>query len=97
MQPYLINTKEKRYKMREGKAWLFWILLFAGIIFGGLLGQLAQNVSFLSWMSYGQSFGLEQPFVLDLGVLHLTFAVMFNLNIASIIGILLAIFIYRKI
>lgn len=83
--------------MREGKTWLFWILLFSGIILGGLLGQLAGQVSFLSWMSYGQSFGLEQPFVLDLGILNLTFSIMFNLNVASIIGVLLAVFIYRKI
>lgn len=83
--------------MREGKTWLFWILLFSGIIFGGLLGELAREVSFLSWMSYGQSFGLEQPFVLNLGVLNLSFSIMFNLNVASIIGVLLAIFIYRKV
>lgn len=83
--------------MREGKTWLFWILLFSGIILGGLLGQLAGQVSFLSWMGYGQSFGLEQPFVLNLGILNLTFSIMFNLNVASIIGVLLAVFIYRKI
>lgn len=83
--------------MREGKTWLFWILLFSGIIFGGLLGELAREVSFLSWMSYGQSFGLEQPFVLNLGILNLSFSIMFNLNVASIIGVLLAIFIYRKV
>ncbi len=83
--------------MREGKTWLFWILLFSGIILGGLLGQLASQVSFLSWMGYGQSFGLEQPFVLDLGILNLTFSIMFNLNVASIIGVLIAVFVYRKI
>lgn len=83
--------------MHEGKAWLFWILLFSGIILGGLLGQLATQVSFLSWLGYGQSFGLEQPFVLDLGILNISLGVMFNLNVASIIGVLLAVFIYRKI
>ena len=83
--------------MREGKVSMFWILLFSGIILGGLLGQLASQVSFLSWLSYGQSFGLEQPFVLNLGILNLSFGIMFNLNIASIIGVLLAMFIYRKV
>ena len=83
--------------MREGKTWLFWILLFAGIILGGLLGQVTKDVSFLSWLSYGQSFGLEQPLVLNLGILNLTFSIMFNLNVASIICVLLAMFIYRKV
>lgn len=82
--------------MRNGKVWLFWILLFSGIILGGLLGQLASEVSYLSWMSYGQSFGLSQPFVLDLGILNLSFSIMFDLNVASIIGVLLAMFIYER-
>ena len=83
--------------MKQGKAWLFWILLFAGILLGGLLGQLSEGVSFLSWLGYGQSFGLEQPLILDLGILNLTFSIMFHLNIASIIGVLIAVFVYRKV
>lgn len=83
--------------MKEGRFWLFWILLFSGIILGGLLGQLATQVSFLSWMGYGQTFGLTTPLQLDLGIIQLSFGVMFKLNVASIIGVLIAIFVYRKI
>lgn len=77
--------------------WIFLILLFSGIILGGLLGELASSVSFLSWLNYGQSFGLTEPFKLDIGILNLSFGVMFKLNVASIIGVLLAVFIYRKL
>lgn len=83
--------------MKEGRFWLFWILLFSGIILGGLLGELATQVSFLSWMGYGQTFGLTTPVQLDLGIIQLSFGVMFKLNVASIIGVLIAIFVYRKI
>lgn len=83
--------------MKGKNSWLFFILLFSGIIFGGLLGQLASQISFLSWLAYGQSFGLTEPFVLDINILKLSFSIMFDLNIASIIGILIAIFVYRKI
>lgn len=83
--------------MQSGRTWLFWILLFSGIILGGLLGQLATEVSFLSWLGYGQTFGITEPMQVDLGVLNLSFSVIFNLNVASIIGILLAVFAYRKI
>lgn len=83
--------------MKEGRFWLFWILLFSGIILGGLLGDLATQVSFLSWMGYGQTFGLTTPLQLDLGIIQLSFGVMFKLNVASIIGVLIAIFVYRKI
>ena len=83
--------------MREGKVWLFWILLFSGIIIGGLLGELAMKVSYLSWMGYGQNFGLTSPIQLDIGIIQLSFGILFKLNIASIIGVLIAIFIYRKL
>ena len=83
--------------MHSGKTWLFWILLFSGIILGGLLGELATQVSFLSWLGYGQTFGVTEPLQVDLGVLNFSFSIIFNLNVASIIGILLAVFAYRKI
>ena len=83
--------------MKDGRIWLFWILLFSGIILGGLLGELAANVSFLSWMGYGQTFGLTQPLELDIGIMQLSFAVLFKLNVASIIGVLISIFVYRKV
>lgn len=83
--------------MKEGRFWLFWILLFSGIILGGLLGELAASVSFLNWMGYGQNFGLTQPLALDLGIIQLSFGVMFKLNVASVIGVLISIFVYRKI
>lgn len=83
--------------MQSGRTWLFWILLFSGIILGGLLGELATQVSFLSWLGYGQTFGLTEPLLLDIGVVNLSFGIIFKLNVASIIGILLAVFAYRKI
>ena len=83
--------------MQSGRTWLFWILLFSGIILGGLLGELAKEVSFLSWLGYGQTFGLTQPLQFDIGVVNLSFGIIFKLNVASIIGILLAVFAYRKI
>ena len=61
-----------------------------------LLG-LASSVSWLWWLSYEQEFGLQTPLVLDLSVLKLTFGLMFKINIASIIGMVLSIFIYKKI
>ncbi len=82
---------------REKNIWVLLIFLLAGLVVGGLLGKLASEVSWLWWLSYGQSFGLDNPIVLDLNVLKLTFGIVFNINVASIIGMILAIFIYRKI
>ena len=83
--------------MKEKNIWILILFILSGIVVGGLLGELASNVSFLSWLSYGEEFGLTTPLELDLNVIKVTFGLMFKINIASIIGIVLAIFIYKKI
>lgn len=77
--------------------WALFLLLLAGIVLGGFIGSLTSGVNALSWLNYGQSFGLQQPIVLDLGILVLTFALTIKITIASIIGVILAIIIYRFI
>ena len=81
---------------KEKNIWILLIFILSGLVIGGLLGELAKQVNWLSWMGFGQEFGLESPIVLNLGVLTLTFALMIRINIASIIGLAIAIFIYRK-
>ena len=82
---------------REKNIWVLLVFLLAGLVIGGLLGKLASGVSWLWWLSYEQQFGLESPIVLDLSVITLTFGLMFKINFASIIGMILSIFIYKKI
>lgn len=82
---------------REKNIWVLLVFLLAGLVVGGLLGKLASEVSWLWWLSYEQQFGLESPIVLDLSVIKLTFGLMFKINVASIIGMILSIFIYKKI
>lgn len=75
--------------------WALALLILIGIVIGGFIGQLTANVPALSWLSYGQTFGFTNPIVLDLGILVLTFALTINITIAGIIGVILAIIIYR--
>jgi hypothetical protein len=77
--------------------WACFLLILAGIVLGGFLGSLAGNISFLSWLNFGQSFGLTNPVVLDLGILVLTFGLTIHISIASIIGVVIGIIIYRLI
>lgn len=76
-------------------SWTLLLMILAGVVLGGFIGQLASKISFLSWLNYGQTFGLSQPLVLDLGILVLTFALTIKITIAGILGIVLAIIIYR--
>lgn len=84
-----MSTKDK-------SIWILILFIFSGLVLGGLIGELTKNVSGLWWLGYGQQFGLENPLVLDLSIIKLTFALMFKLNVASIVGMIIAIFIYKK-
>lgn len=77
--------------------WSLFLLLLAGIVLGGFIGTLAAGVPVLSWLNYGQSFGFQTPIVLDLGILIITFGLSIKITIAGIIGVLLAIIVYRYI
>ena len=73
------------------------ILLLAGLVIGGFIGEwLGTNPTF-TFLNYGKTFGLTQPMVLDLNVLQLTFGFTVKFNLASIIGIILAFIIYRRL
>lgn len=76
-------------------SWALFLLILSGIVIGGFIGELTRGVSFLSWLSYGQTFGLTKPVVLDLGVLVLTLGLTVKITMASIIGVVIAIIIYR--
>ena len=76
-------------------AWVLLLLILCGIVLGGFIGMLADGVSFLSFLNYGQTFGLSSPVVLDLGVLVLTFGLTIRISIASIIGVIISVIIYK--
>ncbi len=82
---------------KEKNIWILLVFILSGLVVGGLLGELASKVNWLWWLSYNQSFGLENPITLNLSVVTVTFAMMFKISISSIIGMVLAIFIYKKI
>ena len=77
------------------------LLLLAGVVLGGFLGYITKDISWLSWLDYGQTFGLTgadgSALVLDLGVLTFQFGLQIKITIGSIIGIVLAFFLYRKL
>ena len=81
---------------REKNFWILVLFILSGLVIGGLLGELAGQFDFLWWLAYGQSFGLSTPLELNLNIVQFTFACTFKINIASIIGLIIAIVIYRK-
>ena len=83
--------------MRNKNFWILLLLLLSGIVLGGFLGSLAEGSSWLSWLNFGQSFGLDSPLILNFGVLVITFGLSIRITMASIIGVAVALIIYRYI
>lgn len=75
--------------------WALFLLLLAGIVIGGFIGELTKGIAGLSWLNYGQSFGFADPIILNLGILVITFGLTIKITIASIVGVVVAIIIYR--
>lgn len=82
---------------KDKNIWILLLFILSGLVIGGLLGNLASKIDFLWWLSYGESFGISNPITLDLNILNITLGFVFKINIASIIGMALAILIYRKV
>ena len=75
--------------------WILFLLLLAGMVLGGFIGYYLGSYSFLSWLNYGQAFGLETPVTLSLGIITITFGLLIKINIASLIGMVLSVLIYK--
>lgn len=83
--------------MRHKNFWVLLLLMLAGIVLGGFIGNLAQEVPWLSWLDFGQSFGLDTPLVLNFGILVITFGLTIKITMAGIIGVVIALITYRFI
>lgn len=82
---------------REKNIWILMVFILSGLVIGGLIGEFTKDVDFLWWLSYGQNFGLSTPIELDLNIVQISFGLMFKINVASILGLIIAVLIYKKI
>lgn len=73
------------------------MIIFMGIVLGSYLGELALEVPWLKFLSYGKNIGFAEPIALDLGFLELSFGFMCKLNLASILGFIASFFIIKKV
>ena len=73
--------------------WACFLLILAGIVIGGFIGSLFPS----TWLNYGQTFGLANPIVFDIGIMCITFGLTIKITVASIIGIIISIFVVMLI
>ncbi len=86
--------------MKKRNFWLNLFLILVGIVLGGLVAHLTKDISFLSWLSFGESFGTASPVTVDLGVMSVTLGASLNISVAVVLAVALSLmvgkFIVRK-
>jgi hypothetical protein len=77
------------------------VILTLGTLIGSVVGEVIGSLAPGGWIeaifSKGVNPGLTPPAVLDLKVLTVTFGLTLRVNLASLLGIVLALFIYQKL
>ncbi len=78
---------------------LFAFYLLAGIIIGSLIGSVCANISFLSWLNYGNTIGFSanNPAVLDLIIIKLTLGFSMTISVAQIICVIISMSVYNRV
>jgi hypothetical protein len=83
--------------------WVLLLLLLAGALIGGIAGEFLSQYPYFSWMSFGGTKGYREltafsldP-VIDTNIIRFGMSFALRINMGSIIGMLLSIFIYIRI
>ena len=71
------------------------LILVIGVIFGEIITYLTRDIAALNWLNIGYTFGLQSPLVLDLSVISFTLGFAIHINIAVLLGLLIASLFYR--
>lgn len=81
----------------KGRGWIMLLCMLCGLTVGYFLGSLCASVKWLAWLNYVGTFGLDQPFQVNLGVIWFSVQIKFNMTLAAILGLLCGIILYKKI
>ncbi len=77
--------------------WIFIIVMAAGLVVGGFIGTIFENIPYCSWLNYGKIFGFDNPVVLNLDIITISFSFSLKFTISGIIGMIISIIIYKKL
>jgi hypothetical protein len=81
-------------KFKKTFAFLFFVI--SGIILGGFLAEVCQNIPYFNWMSWGKDIGIENWNV-DLYVIRFHIGFMIRATLSQMVTISLALILFSKI
>lgn len=90
---YMQNTEERRGTTLKRVNWTLIVLVLIGFVIGQFIGTYFVG----TFLNYGSSFGTNSPVELNLGFIILTFGIKIQITIASVIGVVISLLVYRFI
>jgi len=73
------------------------VIVIAGAMLGSVLANAIGQFTYLSWLGRSVAVGLAPPVVIDLQVMTLTVGFTLRLNLAILLGILVAAYVFRML
>ena len=71
-------------------------LVLAAVVLSALIGTLTKDISFLQWITWGDSIGFELQNV-DLAIIDFSISFRMQANVLQVILIAAALLLYKKI
>lgn len=82
-------------RIKTRNPWILVLLLLTGAVIGGFLGQFLSQ--YLPFLQHSFPIGIKDPLFFDIGVFSLVFGFIININVAGVLGLLLAVLIFMKL
>ncbi len=80
---------------RQSSFWGWVLVIFIGLFAGSWLGSYLSR--WLPFLSTGIEIGNTTPLVISSSIIDLTFKLLLRFNLGSLIGLLLAVLIFRRL
>lgn len=80
--------------MKKNNIFILLLFLLIGLIFGGIIGDYLGQ--YFKLLRYSKTIGINS-FNLDLSVIKFSLSLTMNISVASVIGLILAIMLHRRL
>ena len=75
--------------------WIFIVVVVAGAMLGSVVADALGQFTYLAPLGHSVAVGVDPPVTLDRRVLTLTLGFVVRLNLATVLGIIAAVFVFR--
>jgi uncharacterized protein DUF4321 len=75
--------------------WILIVVVVAGAMLGSVLADALGQFTYLAPLGHSVAFGMDPPVTLDLRVITVTLGFVVRLNLATVLGIIAAIYVFR--